>query len=156
MATFFEDLWNSIFTPGPTPTLLLATNAAFGALSVVLIALLLSTYSIHFVVLLAITGGLWWGINWFASEVAAFKAEQEAKQGAVNSSQQGSEEASTNDQIGTESSGDQGKATSEKEALSSSLEATESTQARPRIVSSDSTGDASTDSDWERVEKTDR
>jgi len=77
---FFEDLWESIFTPGPTPTLLIATNASFAALQLLFFALFLGTYSVHFVILSFLTGGLWYGINWFAKEIRiAQKAEEEAK-----------------------------------------------------------------------------
>jgi len=69
MASFFVDLWSSIFTPGPTPTLLLATNVTFAALQVVLFALLLATYSFHFVILSIICCVLWWLINWFVMEL---------------------------------------------------------------------------------------
>jgi len=80
MATsFFENLWGSIFTPGPTPTLLIATNVTFAALQLVLGILLATTRSIHFVVLSTLCGGLWWAINWFAQELQkAEKAEEEA------------------------------------------------------------------------------
>jgi hypothetical protein len=80
MAAFFEQLWESIFTPGPTPTLLIATNASFAALQVLLFVMLLATYSIHFVILSLLCGGLWWSINWFAAEIRAAQAkEEEAK-----------------------------------------------------------------------------
>jgi hypothetical protein len=80
MASFFERLWESIFTPGPTPTLLVATNASFAALQLLFFALLIATYSIHFVILSGLTAGLWWAINWFATEIrAAQDKEEEAK-----------------------------------------------------------------------------
>ncbi|KAF2459261.1 ER protein Pkr1-domain-containing protein [Lineolata rhizophorae] len=80
MADFIANLWNSIFTPGPTPTLLLATNAAFAALQVLLLALLAATRSIHFLILSGLSASLWWAINWFAGELAAAQAkEEEAK-----------------------------------------------------------------------------
>lgn len=80
MASFFEELWQSIFTPGTTPTLLVATNASFAGLQVILFAMLLATYSIHFVILSILCGGLWWAINWFAAEIRAAQAkEEEAK-----------------------------------------------------------------------------
>lgn len=80
MASFFEQLWESIFTPGPTPTLLVATNASFAALQLLLFAMLLATYSIHFIILSLLCGGLWWSINWFAAEIrAAQEKEEEAK-----------------------------------------------------------------------------
>jgi len=78
MSAFFENLWSSIFTPGPTPTLLLATNVSFAALQVLLLALLVATYSIHFVILSGLTAGLWWAINWFAGELRAAQEKEEA------------------------------------------------------------------------------
>ncbi|KIV91748.1 hypothetical protein PV10_06255 [Exophiala mesophila] len=81
MASFLEELWNSIFTPGPTPTLLVATNAAFAALQLLLLILLIATYSLHFLVLSVLCGGLWYSINWFAAEIAKEqKSQQEAEQ----------------------------------------------------------------------------
>lgn len=80
MASFFEQLWESVFTPGPTPTLLVATNASFAALQVLLFVMLVATKSIHFVILSVLCGGLWWSINWFAAEIRAAQAkEEEAK-----------------------------------------------------------------------------
>ncbi|KAK4987204.1 hypothetical protein LTR50_004805 [Elasticomyces elasticus] len=80
MATFFANLWDSVFTPGTTPALLLAANAAFAALQFTLAALLIATYSIHFVILSFLCGGLWWSINWFASELRmAQEKEEEAE-----------------------------------------------------------------------------
>ncbi|KAI1749389.1 ER protein Pkr1-domain-containing protein [Xylaria castorea] len=78
MAGFVEQLWESIFTPGPTPSLLIATNVTFAALQLVLFALLIATYSVHFVALSLLSGGLWWAINWFATELNAAKAREEA------------------------------------------------------------------------------
>ncbi|KAE8373321.1 ER protein Pkr1-domain-containing protein [Aspergillus bertholletiae] len=80
MGSFMEDLWASIFTPGPTPTLLVAANATFAALQLVLFLLLLATYSIHFVVLSVLSASLWWSINWFAQELAAAQAQEAAKE----------------------------------------------------------------------------
>jgi hypothetical protein len=80
MASFLEDLWGSVFTPGPTPTLVVATNVTFAVLQAVLAILLLLTHSIHLAVLSALCGGLWWGINWFVTELQkAEKAEEEAR-----------------------------------------------------------------------------
>ncbi|KAI0548996.1 ER protein Pkr1-domain-containing protein [Xylaria curta] len=78
MAGFVEQLWESIFTPGPTPSLLIATNVTFAALQLVLFILLIATYSVHFVALSLLSGGLWWAINWFATELNAAKAREEA------------------------------------------------------------------------------
>ncbi|KAI0382065.1 Pkr1-domain-containing protein [Hypomontagnella monticulosa] len=81
MASFVQELWESIFTPGTTPTLLIATNATFACLQLVLLLLLVATYSIHFVILSFICGGLWWSINWFAAELKIAQ-EKEAKEKA--------------------------------------------------------------------------
>ncbi|KAI3551646.1 hypothetical protein CTAM01_04571 [Colletotrichum tamarilloi] len=78
MAAFVTNLWESIFTPGPTPTLLRATNATFAALQLLLGVLLLATWSIHFVILSFLSAGLWYAINWFVVELAEH-AEKEAK-----------------------------------------------------------------------------
>lgn len=77
MASFMTDLWESIFTPGPTSTLLKATNVTFGALQIVLLLLLYGTYSIHFVVLSILCAGLWWSINWFAAELILVQEREE-------------------------------------------------------------------------------
>jgi hypothetical protein len=77
IATFLENLFNSIFTPGPTPTLLVATNATFAALQALFFALLIATYSIHFIILSCLTAGLWWAINWFAAEIKEAQAKDE-------------------------------------------------------------------------------
>ncbi|RMZ89500.1 hypothetical protein DV736_g3278, partial [Chaetothyriales sp. CBS 134916] len=82
MSDFLISLWESVFTPGPTPTLLRATNATFSSLQVLLFVLLLSTHSYHFLILSILSGGLWWAINWFSAEVLAAK-EQEAKDSAT-------------------------------------------------------------------------
>ncbi|OHE91028.1 hypothetical protein CORC01_13682 [Colletotrichum orchidophilum] len=84
MAAFVTNLWDSIFTPGPTPTLLRATNATFAALQLLLGVLLLATWSIHFVILSFLSAGLWYAINWFVTELA-IHAEQEAKKARLGS-----------------------------------------------------------------------
>ncbi|KAK5125135.1 hypothetical protein LTR85_000811 [Meristemomyces frigidus] len=77
MANFMEDLWGSVFAAGPTPTLLIATNATFGALQLVLGALFIATYSIHFAILSVLCVGLWFSINWFANELRQAQAKEE-------------------------------------------------------------------------------
>lgn len=80
MASFLEELWNSVFTAGPNPTLLVATNATFGALQCVLLILLLATHSVHFIVLSFLSAGLWYSINWFAREMQAEQARSQREQ----------------------------------------------------------------------------
>lgn len=78
MGSFVEDLWSSIFTPGATPTLLVATNVTFAALQLLLFILLISTFSIHFFILSFLSGALWWSINWFARELKEAQAQARA------------------------------------------------------------------------------
>lgn len=80
MASFMTELWESIFVPGPTPTLLRAANVTFGILQVLLAVLLYATYSAHFVALSVISAGLWWSINWFARELSIAKEEQKRQE----------------------------------------------------------------------------
>lgn len=93
MAAFIEELWNSIFTPGTTPTLLVATNASFAALQLLLLILLLATHSIHFVVLTILCAGLWFAINWFVRELQIEKAKA-ATQAPQNEREQSPEPGS--------------------------------------------------------------
>jgi hypothetical protein len=77
MADFLSNLWSSVFTPGTTPTLLVATNVTFGALQALLFGLLLATSSIHFAILSVLCAGLWWSINWFATELRAAQGKED-------------------------------------------------------------------------------
>ena len=80
MGDFMSNLWTSVFTPGATPTLLVATNVTFAALQLLLVALLVATHSVHFLILSTLCGGLWYSINWFAAELRVVQAkEQEAE-----------------------------------------------------------------------------
>jgi hypothetical protein len=120
-SNFMENLWNSIFTPGTTPTLLVATNASFLALQLILGVLLIATYSVHFFVLSALCAGLWWSINWFAMELKkAEKAEEEAgrlrrrRSGLAEERQEretddGEDEAEEETETETEVEGDKGR-----------------------------------------------
>ncbi|KAI2636200.1 ER protein Pkr1-domain-containing protein [Xylaria nigripes] len=101
MAGFIEQLWDSIFTPGPTPSLLIATNVTFACLQLVLFVLLIVTYSVHFVVLSFLSAGLWWAINWFATELNAAKAKEETEKGQAEqrSALQGSDDSGTEVEI---------------------------------------------------------
>ncbi|KAJ6017066.1 hypothetical protein N7451_000445 [Penicillium sp. IBT 35674x] len=158
MASFVEELWSSVFTPGPTPTLLIATNVTFAALQFVFFVLLLATYSIHFVVLSFLSAGLWYSINWFAQEVSAVQRAQEAEKKAQA-------EAETTGSDRKKDSVDSADSETETESFSGqkpSAVATGSAAARlqppdqdpkKRVsVGGDSSGYGSTDSEWEKVE----
>lgn len=79
MGSFFHDLWASVFTPGTTPALVLATNVTFFLLQMILLILLYVTLSYHFIAMNILCAGLWGGINWFMKEVEEFKRSEEAK-----------------------------------------------------------------------------
>lgn len=167
MASFLEELWNSIFTPGPTPTLLIATNAAFAALQFLLFVLLIATYSIHFIVLSVLCGGLWYSINWFAAEIA--QAQQADKAQAKRSKSPETENASDTETEGPAPSAPEQSVTAKttsattgqsqihekpKQLYESHLEPqlTSSTEAlRRRRSLGESSGYISTDSEWEKV-----
>ncbi|KAM0717050.1 hypothetical protein Q7P37_006902 [Cladosporium fusiforme] len=146
MTTFLSNLWTSVFTAGPTPTLLLATNLTFGSLQLVLLLLLLGTRSLHFLALSIISGGLWWAINWFAGEVAAVRAEEEEKK-----KEEEKERMRREVQEGEEDEGER----TEVEVVSA-REGREGGSSRRRKVGEeggvDLSGEVSTDSEWEKVE----
>ena len=106
MASFFTELWESIFVAGPTPTLLVATNATFGALQVLLFILLIATHSIHFVILSALTAGLWWAINWFATEIRAAQAKEEEAKRIREARREKEKGKSADDEVETMDTGD--------------------------------------------------
>jgi hypothetical protein len=157
--SFMEDLWSSIFTPGPTPTLLVATNATFAALQALLLALLIATYSIHFVVLSFLSGALWWSINWFAREVQEVRAREEAEQQKAKLAEKDNTDSETETEGVSKTRRRKGPATS------SSAQAAESVPLNPAVPSEDgavrerrsvggeSSGYVSTDSEWEKVDE---
>lgn len=170
MTSFIEELWSSIFTPGPSSTLLLATNATFAGLQVLLFALLIATYSIHFIVLSFLSGSLWWLINWFAREVRETQAREEEKArqrekviekgkskpaedtrtpGALDSTESDTETESLAGSRRLKASNPvqpAGTSTGKQEALS------EEEELRKRRSHGESSGYVSTDSEWEKVD----
>jgi hypothetical protein len=79
MGNFFVDLWDSIFTPGTTPTLVKATHGSFVLLILSLLFLIWNALNIHTVMLLIIALCLWGTLTWFISEVAKLKKEGKLK-----------------------------------------------------------------------------
>lgn len=155
MATFLEELWNSIFTPGTTPTLLVATNASFAALQLLLLILLLATYSIHFFVLSLLSAGLWYAINWFARELQVENARVAAQNKQQRKREKSAEPGSdTETELVTPSSAAPS-ALAPKPDLSSlqpdSAASTENLRRRRSLGDHSSSGYVSTDSEWEKV-----
>ncbi|KAL5343602.1 ER protein Pkr1-domain-containing protein [Aspergillus crustosus] len=164
MASFVEDLWSSIFTAGPTPTLLLATNVSFAALQTLLLVLLLATSSIHFIFLSIISGALWYSINWFAQELNRTQAQTagqdhpEASPGEATQTEakaRGTPDVADSD---TETEGlvdrKSAQAPSQPASASTTLQVPgTASEVRKRLsVSGESSGYASTDSEWEKVD----
>lgn len=70
MTSFFSGLWNSIFQPGASPQLILATHVSFIALLLTLSWLIYVTKgNIHFIALFIIAILLWLSIIWFIQEL---------------------------------------------------------------------------------------
>lgn len=159
MAPFFEDLWNSIFTPGPTPTLLVATNASFAALQFILLVLLVATYSVHFVVLSLLCAGLWWSINWFVAELEAGKAKEDAKMREKEKSPEPEKSSRGGSDTETEMAPPPIRPAApppkEQPALLKPRPADAQGTVRHRRSQGDSSGYVSTDSEWEKVSEGD-
>ncbi|MCJ1248493.1 hypothetical protein MMC30_005711 [Trapelia coarctata] len=153
MAAFLTDLVQSIFTPGPTPTLLVATNAAFAALQALLLALLIATYSIHFIILSFLCGGLWWAINWFATEIRG-AAEKEAEGKKLRGAKMERDSRSADDS-GTETEGAE-RAVKKSVQMGSSQGGLKPVEPDDLMRKRRSLGEVSgTDSEWDKVENED-
>jgi len=168
MSAFFEDLFQSIFIPGATPTLVVAANASFGALQVVLLGLLVATYSIHFLILSVLCGGLWFSINWFVRELQASKEEELASEKKSGGGKEGRERDGLRqgaDDSGTETEADvlstssrnqkgvQANLDKDVQSMASSASSLKpesgDKQARHRKSSGNFSG---TDSEWDKME----
>ena len=155
MANFVSDLFNSIFTPGVTPSIIIATNVSFAALQLVFLVLLVLTYSVHFAVLSFLCAGLWWAINWFVTELeAANQKEKEGKQ--LREARRGQDDQGADDSgTETEGGGNQTKGAvvaSKSEGLLRPDDARGALRKR-RSLGEASSGDLSTDSEWDKVEE---
>lgn len=167
MASFIEELWSSVFTPGPTRTLLIATNVTFAALQLVLFILGIATYSIHFAVLSVLCAGLWYSINWFAQEVRLAQAAQEAERKKQAESEAGSadgkkdsgavdredSETETETFAGSKKGPTSSAIATGSDTASAKLQPTERDTKKRPSTSGDSSGYGSTDSEWEKVEE---
>ncbi|KAJ5102685.1 hypothetical protein N7532_003214 [Penicillium argentinense] len=164
MASFVEELWSSVFTPGPTPTLLLATNVTFAALQFVFFALLLATYSLHFVALSIISAGLWYSINWFAHEVRLAQAAQDAEKRAEADAADGRKKESGHDSADSNADSETETESIARGKTERLATATDMGKASARLqppelgsrkrtsTGGDSSGYGSTDSEWEKVD----
>ena len=70
MASFITALWESVFQPGTSPQLILATHLSFVALLITLAWLIFVTHgNIHFIMLFIIAALLWITVIWFIQEL---------------------------------------------------------------------------------------
>jgi hypothetical protein len=148
MSTFLVDLFESIFTPGPTSSLIIATNVTFACLQLVLFVLFFTSYSIHFVILSILSAGLWWGINWFANEVLALKAQEEEE---ARKKQQ-ADDAADDTETEAETAVSTGKSTSG----STSLEPVQQREGLKGRGDWGSRSEVSTEDEWERVDESEK
>ena len=155
MAEFLTNLLQSIFTPGPTPTLIVATNASFAILQLVLLVLLIVTASIHFAILSFLCGALWFSINWFVKELEnAKELETQSKSDAESKREQGNNQVDDSD-TETEDAEKSSKGPVQARIIASGLSPSlpEDMLRKRRSMGEGSTGgDISTDSEWDKVE----
>ncbi|KAI9823622.1 MAG: hypothetical protein M1832_002403 [Thelocarpon impressellum] len=150
MASFFENLWASVFTPGPTPTLIVATNASFACLQLLLAVLLFATRSIHFFILSFLTAGLWWAINWFAGELKAAKVKEEEAARLRKMRRQQERLGSSDEETETEDSPVRGADSIRAAGIEPQAQLAAS-ELRKRRSLGDASGEASTEDEWEKV-----
>ncbi|RYP87333.1 hypothetical protein DL769_000537 [Monosporascus sp. CRB-8-3] len=150
MASFVENLWESIFTPGTTPTLLVATNITFACLQVVLLVLLIATYSIHLVILSSLCAGLWWSINWFAAELKVAQEKEERERAQQLASQHVTEDSETEVET-TVSKGKPKTGSKEVEPIQQAGELKQRVNPSPETKSA-----ASTEDEWEKVSENEK
>ncbi|KAI8635154.1 ER protein Pkr1-domain-containing protein [Xylariaceae sp. FL1651] len=152
MAGLIEQLWESIFTPGPTPVLLLATNVTFASLQAVLFILLLATYSVHFVALSILSAGLWWAINWFSAELTAAKARENAEK--VRAVDRPARQATDDSETEVETTISEGKPKSGSKEVEPMEQAGELKLRTER--SADTKSAVSTEDEWEKVSENEK
>ena len=154
MAGFFTNLWESVFTPGPTSTLICATNTAFAALQCVLLALLIATYSVHFIILSFLCAGLWFAINWFVNELqlARLKEDRAKQLKEIGRREEHEAEDSGEDTEGADSMYGGHVRTKELASHLAPPSADSETVMKRRSLGEVS-GDMSTDSEWDKVEE---
>lgn len=73
---FVTELWKSVFEPGTTPALVLATHVSFCLLVVSLVVFAWLSKSIHLVNLLVLAVVLWALVTWFIRELEALKQKE--------------------------------------------------------------------------------
>ncbi|KAI9761018.1 MAG: hypothetical protein M4579_001281 [Chaenotheca gracillima] len=150
MASFLTDLVNSIFTPGPTSSLLAATNASFAGLQLILGVLLFMTRSVHFVILSFLCAGLWWAINWFVTELKAANAQEEELQKLKRTSDRQGSPIHSSDDTETEGQPILASRASVREEVEDKLRQ-EPGELHKRRSLGETSAETSTEDEWEKV-----
>ena len=75
MAHFFVALWESVFQPGTSPQLIIATHISFLLLLTVLGSQIYLTNNVHYYALFTIATLLWITVTWFVSELNQVKLQ---------------------------------------------------------------------------------
>lgn len=109
VVAFFQDLWQSIFEPGASPVVVKATHLSFAGLVLTLVTLFYVTRSYHFLVMLALSIGLWLSVAWFVSEYTKLLSEKKQN------------EKLGNENAGESEAGEKNAATAPEAASSSEL-----------------------------------
>ena len=159
MTSFATDIWESIFTPGPTPPLLIATNVTFAALQLTLGLLLLATHSVHCVALSVLCGGLWWSINWFAAELKIHQAREEAEKRKKEELEKKQKQKQRVKDSGDDSDTETEAIGTEQKAAGGDVEVLESVGEVKRTGAAVAAGTASgpsTEDEWEKVSESEQ
>ena len=151
MASFFAELANSIFTPGPTPTLIVATNVSFACLQLLLGVLFIATRSIHFFILSFLSGGLWWAINWFANELQQAKLKEEEADRLRRARRRQEHPESSGDDTETEVKATRSAPGAKVVVSSVETPAGDGSGGLRRREHADASGELSTEDEWEKI-----
>lgn len=128
--------------------MVVATNASFAALQLVLLGLVIATYNIHFIILSILCGGLWWAINWFATELEASKQQEAQNKPARTASRPKRQEPPEESGTETEEAG----STAVNQAGIKDSMRLRAQQDDDKLKKRASFGDVSgTDSEWDKV-----
>jgi hypothetical protein len=114
----------------------------------VLLVLLITTYSIHFLVLSFLSAGLWWAINWFVAELTAAQAVEDAKKSAGIGDLRPGDDSDTEAETVIETRGASG--SKEAEVVDNPGEL------KPRGSPFGSKSEISTEDEWEKVSENEK
>ena len=121
-----------------------------------LLILLAVTYNVHYAVLSFLCAGLWWAINWFVTELeVADQQEAETKRLQEARGKWQDNQGADDSETETEGGGDQGEGGAPGKRFEGTLRPEDAQGAlrKRRSLGEASSGDLSTDSEWDKVEE---